>query len=90
MAAKTQYSLSEIYEAVGDLPKASEHYLKAADFYSGEESISSSNKCRHKAATLYALRGEFLMAIKLFDYVIQSSLKSKLLSYSVKDYMFKA
>jgi alpha-soluble NSF attachment protein len=49
IAAKHHQTIAEIYEGEGaDLDKAMQHYERAADFFKGEESNSSANKCMLK------------------------------------------
>jgi alpha-soluble NSF attachment protein len=53
IAAKHHQTIAEIYEGEGaDLDKAMQHYEKAADFFKGEESNSSANKCMLKVSDI--------------------------------------
>jgi alpha-soluble NSF attachment protein len=54
IAAKHHQTIAEIFEGEGaDLEKAMQHYERAADFFKGEESNSSANKCMLKVPNLY-------------------------------------
>ena len=49
--AKHHQAIAEIYESeMIDLEKAMQHYRQAADYFKGEESSSSANKCLIKVA----------------------------------------
>lgn len=46
MAAKHHITVAEIYESEAvDIEKAIQHYEQAADYYKGEESNTSANRC---------------------------------------------
>jgi hypothetical protein len=54
IAAKHHQTIAEIFEGEGaDLEKAMQHYERAADFFKGEESNSSANKCMLKVRNCY-------------------------------------
>jgi alpha-soluble NSF attachment protein len=54
IAAKHHQTIAEIFEGEGaDLEKAMQHYERAADFFKGEESNSSANKCMLKVGNCY-------------------------------------
>ena len=60
-AAKHHISIAEIYESdLVDLEKTVLHYQTAADYYQGEESKASANRCLLKVAQYSALNGDFL------------------------------
>lgn len=60
-AAKHHISIAEIYESdLVDFEKTVLHYQTAADYYSGEESKASANRCLLKVAQYSALNGDFL------------------------------
>lgn len=59
-AAKHHISLAEIYESdLVDFEKAILHYQTAADYYQGEESKVSANRCLLKVAHYSALNENF-------------------------------
>lgn len=90
-AAKHHMSIAEIYETnLVDLDKAVEHYEKAADYYRGEESNSSANKCLLKVAQYSAQQEKYEKAYQIYEEIAKSALESSLLKYSAKDYFFKA
>jgi hypothetical protein len=52
IAAKHHETIAGIFESeVADLDKAMQHYEQAADYFKGEESNSSANKCMLKVGT---------------------------------------
>mgnify|MGYP002649752197 CR=1 FL=1 len=60
-AAKHHISIAEIYESdLVDFEKTVLHYQTAADYYQGEESKASANRCLLKVAQYSALNGDFL------------------------------
>ena len=70
MAAKHHTTIAEIYESEQpDLGKAITHYEKAADFYKGEESKSSANKCLLKVAQYAAQLEQYQKAIQIYEEV---------------------
>lgn len=59
-AAKHHISIAEIYESeLVDFDKTVLHYQTAADYYQGEESKVSANRCLLKVAQYSALKGDF-------------------------------
>lgn len=91
IAAKHHMSIAEIYETVlVDLDQAIRHYEQAADYYKGEESKSSTNKCQLMVAQLAAQLGQYDKAAKLFEETGTSAMDNKLLKYGAKDHLFKA
>jgi len=91
IAAKHHQTIAEIYESeLVDLDKCIKHYEKAADYFRGEESTSSANKCQLKVAQYAAQQQDYEKAISIYDQVAGTSLESSLLKYSAKDYFFRA
>ncbi|XP_018411507.1 PREDICTED: alpha-soluble NSF attachment protein isoform X3 [Nanorana parkeri] len=91
IAAKHHISIAEIYESeLVDVEKAIAHYEQAADYYKGEESNSSANKCLLKVATYAAQLEQYAKAVEIYEQVGTSAMDSPLLKYSAKDYFFKA
>jgi len=91
VAAKHHQTIAEIYETdVADLEKAMHHYEQAADFFKGEESNSSANKCMLKVAQYAAQLENYDRAIKIYEDVSSHALESSLLKYSAKEYYFRA
>lgn len=91
MAAKHHQSIAEMYETDSlNLERAIQHYELAADYYRGEESNSSANKCILKVAQYAAQLESYEKAITIYQQVASSSLESSLLKYSAKEYFFKA
>lgn len=71
MAAKHHQNIAEIFENEGnDLPLAVQHYEQAADFFKGEESTSSANKCMLKVAQYAAQLEDYEKAIQIYEQVI--------------------
>uniref|UniRef100_A0A673L435 Alpha-soluble NSF attachment protein n=1 Tax=Sinocyclocheilus rhinocerous TaxID=307959 RepID=A0A673L435_9TELE len=91
IAAKHHVTIAEIYETeLVDIDKAIAHYEQAADYYKGEESTSSANKCLLKVATYAAQLEQYPKAIDIYEQVATHAMDSALLKYSAKDYFFKA
>uniref|UniRef100_A0A8B9NDL5 NSF attachment protein alpha n=1 Tax=Accipiter nisus TaxID=211598 RepID=A0A8B9NDL5_9AVES len=91
IAAKHHISIAEIYEMeLVDIEKAIAHYEQAADYYKGEESNSSANKCLLKVATYAAQLEQYQKAVEIYEQVGTSAMDSPLLKYSAKEYFFKA
>uniref|UniRef100_A0A6M2DPR5 Protein required for fusion of vesicles in vesicular transport alpha-snap n=1 Tax=Xenopsylla cheopis TaxID=163159 RepID=A0A6M2DPR5_XENCH len=91
MAAKHHQSIAEMYETDSiDLARAVHHYEQAADYFKGEESNSSANKCMLKVAQYAAQLEEYDRAIQIYEQIAAVSLESSLLKYSAKDYFFRA
>ncbi|XP_785670.2 alpha-soluble NSF attachment protein [Strongylocentrotus purpuratus] len=91
MAAKHYISIAEIYEnELIELDKAIENYEKAADFYKGEDSNSSANKCLLKVAMYSAQQMNYSKACQIYEEVASSAMDNSLLKYSAKDHFFKA
>uniref|UniRef100_A0ABI8AAQ8 NSF attachment protein alpha n=3 Tax=Feliformia TaxID=379583 RepID=A0ABI8AAQ8_FELCA len=91
IAAKHHISIAEIYETeLVDIEKAIAHYEQSADYYKGEESNSSANKCLLKVAGYAAQLEQYQKAIDIYEQVGTNAMDSPLLKYSAKDYFFKA
>ncbi|KXJ22338.1 alpha-soluble NSF attachment protein [Exaiptasia diaphana] len=91
MAAKNHITIAEIYENnLVDLEKAIYHYEQAADYYRGEESNSSANKCSLKVAMYSAQMENYPKAIEIYEQVAATAIESSILKYSAKEYFFKA
>ncbi|KAG5269049.1 N-ethylmaleimide-sensitive factor attachment protein, alpha b [Sardina pilchardus] len=91
IAAKHHITIAEVYETeLVDIDKAIAHYEQAADYYKGEESTSSANKCLLKVATYAAQLEKYQKAIEIYEQVGTNAMDSPLLKYSAKDYFFKA
>ncbi|KAM8904829.1 N-ethylmaleimide-sensitive factor attachment protein, alpha b isoform 1-T1 [Spinachia spinachia] len=91
IAAKHHITIAEIYETeMVDIEKAIAHYEQAADYYKGEESTSSANKCLLKVATYAAQLEQYPKAIEIYEQVGTYAMDSTLLKYSAKDHFFKA
>lgn len=71
-------------------PQAIAHYEQSADYYKGEESNSSANKCLLKVAGYTAQLEQYQKAIDIYEQVGTNAMDSPLLKYSAKDYFFKA
>jgi len=72
------------------LPQAIAHYEQSADYYKGEESNSSANKCLLKVAGYAAQLEQYQKAVDIYEQVGTNAMDSPLLKYSAKDYFFKA
>ena len=84
-------TIAELFEAqTGDLDKAMQHYEQAAEYFKGEESHSSANKCMLKVAEYCATLEKYEKAIKIYETVAAASLENQLLKYAAKDQFFRA
>jgi alpha-soluble NSF attachment protein len=91
MAARYHNTIAEIYEGeLVDFEQAITHYEQAADYYRGEDSTGSANRCLLKVAHMSAQMQQFDKAAGIFEEVGRNSLENNLLRYSAKDYFFKA
>ncbi|KAI0219038.1 Alpha-soluble NSF attachment protein, partial [Lamellibrachia satsuma] len=91
IAAKHHINIAEIYETeMADLDKAVTNYEQAADYYKGEESNSSANKCLLKVAQYAAQQENYDKSIEIYEQVATSAMDNQLLRYSAKDYFFRA
>ncbi|KPJ11784.1 Soluble NSF attachment protein [Papilio machaon] len=91
VAAKQHQNIAELYETeCVDVSRAMQHYEQAADYFRGEESTSSANKCMLKLAQYAAQLEHYDKAIQIYEQIAKSSLDNSLLKYSAKEYMFRA
>eukprot|EP00091_Calanus_sinicus_P002900 TRINITY_DN13019_c0_g1_i1.p1 TRINITY_DN13019_c0_g1~~TRINITY_DN13019_c0_g1_i1.p1 ORF type:complete len:125 (-),score=53.33 TRINITY_DN13019_c0_g1_i1:157-531(-) len=91
IAAKHYQTVAELFETeAADLDKAIQHFETAADYFKGEESNSSANKCLVKVAQYAAQLENYEKAIQIYEQVAAAALESALLKYSAKDYFFRA
>ncbi|GBP76353.1 Alpha-soluble NSF attachment protein [Eumeta japonica] len=91
VAAKQHQNIAELYETeCVDIARAMQHYEQAADYFRGEESTSSANKCMLKLAQYAAQLEHYDKAIQIYEQIAKSSLDNSLLKYSAKEYMFRA
>ncbi|XDV41306.1 hypothetical protein PO909_010194 [Leuciscus waleckii] len=91
IAAKHHITIAEVYESeLVDIEKAIAHYEQAADYYKGEESNSSANKCLLKVASYSAQLEQYAKAIEIYEQVGSNTMDNPLLKYSAKEYFFKA
>jgi len=89
-AAKMYQAIAELEEKENHIRTSIEAYEKAAECFFAEDSSTSGNQMLLKIAHFAAQQEDYKKAIEIFDKVSLASLDTKLLSYSVKDYMFKA
>uniref|UniRef100_A0A6G1SIM9 Soluble NSF attachment protein n=1 Tax=Aceria tosichella TaxID=561515 RepID=A0A6G1SIM9_9ACAR len=91
VAAKHHIMVAEIYEGEdGDIPKAVEHYSKAADYYQCEESNTSANRCLLNVARYAAQLEQYEKAIQIYESIGQSSLDNNMLKYGAKEHFLRA
>lgn len=91
LAAKYHSNVAEIYETeLQEYDNAIANYEQSADFHRGEDSVSASNKCLVKVATLSSNMQQFQKGADIFEQIGRSSLENTLLKYGAKDYFFKA
>jgi len=91
-AAKLYKEIAELEEKDMNVVGAMKAWNDAADCYFAEDSTTSGNQCLLQVATLAATDGDYKRAASLFEKVARSCLDqgSKLVQYSVKDYLYKA
>ncbi|KAG1935890.1 N-ethylmaleimide-sensitive factor attachment protein, beta a [Siphateles boraxobius] len=91
IAAKHHMTIAEIYESeLVDIEKTIAHYEQAADYYKGEESNSSANKCLLKVGSYSAQLEQYPKAIEIYEQVATSTMDNPLLKYNAKEYFWKA
>ncbi|KAK3595950.1 hypothetical protein CHS0354_032463 [Potamilus streckersoni] len=91
IAAKHHMTIAEIYETdLADIEKAISSYEQAADYYKGEESKSSANKCLLKVAQFSAQLERYDKAVEIYEEVAVTCMDNSLLKYSAKDHFFRA
>lgn len=91
VAAKHHLIAAEIYEAEGaDIPKAVEHYTKAADYYQCEESTATANRCLLNVARYAAQLEQYQRAIDIYESIGQSSLDNHVMKYGAKEHFLRA
>lgn len=91
IAAKHHITVAEIFETeLVDVEKAVANYEHAADYYKGEESNSSANKCLVKVAEYSAQMENYTKAIEIYEQLAMYAMDNSLLKYSAKDHFFKA
>ncbi|KAF4073177.1 hypothetical protein AMELA_G00255960 [Ameiurus melas] len=91
IAAKHHITVAEIYESdLLDIDKAVVHYEQAGDYYKGEESTSSANKCLLKVATYAAQLEQYQKAIQIYEQIGTYCMDNTLLKYGAKDHFFRA
>ncbi|AWP14592.1 hypothetical protein SMAX5B_008584 [Scophthalmus maximus] len=91
IAAKHHITIAEIYESeLVDIEKAIAHYEQAADYYKGEESNSSANKCLLKVGHYSAQLEQYPKAVEIYEQVAMNTMDNPLLKYNAKEYFFKA
>uniref|UniRef100_A0A3P8WKP9 N-ethylmaleimide-sensitive factor attachment protein, beta b n=1 Tax=Cynoglossus semilaevis TaxID=244447 RepID=A0A3P8WKP9_CYNSE len=88
---KHHITIAEVYESeLVDIEKAIAHYEQAADYYKGEESNSSANKCLLKVGHYSAQLEQYQKAIEIYEQVAMNTMDNPLLKYNAKEYFFKA
>ncbi|XP_038676407.1 alpha-soluble NSF attachment protein-like [Scyliorhinus canicula] len=90
IAVKHHLWTAEIYKSeLVDVEKAIAHYEQAADYYRGEESHSSANKCWLKVTTYAAQLEQYPKVAEIYEQVGTTAMDCPFLNYSAKEY-FKA
>ena len=91
IAAKHHMTVAEIYETeIVDIEKAITHFEKAADYYKGEESSASANRCLLNVARYAAQLEQYQKAIDIYEQVGTSCIDNSLLKYCAKEHFFRA
>eukprot|EP01001_Neometanema_parovale_P008322 NODE_4602_length_1041_cov_52.269063_g4399_i0.p1 GENE.NODE_4602_length_1041_cov_52.269063_g4399_i0~~NODE_4602_length_1041_cov_52.269063_g4399_i0.p1 ORF type:complete len:301 (+),score=89.74 NODE_4602_length_1041_cov_52.269063_g4399_i0:56-904(+) len=89
-SAKIALELAELYEKERQFEKCVDWYIKAADYYRGEGSITTSNTCRVKVAQYQALAEKYDEAIEIYESVASTCTEDNLLKANAKGYAFLA
>lgn len=90
-AAKHHMTVAEMYETdIVDLEKAITHFEQAADYFKGEESITSANRCLLNVARYAAQLEQYQKAIDIYEQVGKACIENTLLKYSAKEHFFRA
>ena len=89
-AAQYMQTLAETYESMGDISKARPAYEAAAQWFEDERSSAIGNRLSLKAADLAALDGEYLAAIKRFEYAAKQTDPTNATRFFTTDYLFRA
>ncbi|ESO00943.1 hypothetical protein HELRODRAFT_113060 [Helobdella robusta] len=91
IAAKHHMEIAELYEQEPvDIKEAMEYYQRAADFYQGEESNSSANRCLLKVAQYASELEMYDKAATIYENIGTSSMDNPLLRHGAKDHFFRA
>ncbi|XP_048831473.1 N-ethylmaleimide-sensitive factor attachment protein, beta a isoform X1 [Brienomyrus brachyistius] len=91
IAARHHVSIAEIYESeMVDVEKAIIHYEQAADYYKGEDSKSSANKCLVKVGFYSAQLEQYQKAIEIYEQVGTNCMDDPLMKHNAKEHFFKA
>uniref|UniRef100_A0A4W5QBX1 N-ethylmaleimide-sensitive factor attachment protein, beta a n=1 Tax=Hucho hucho TaxID=62062 RepID=A0A4W5QBX1_9TELE len=80
----------QYFMCVSPVAQAIAHYEQAADYYKGEESNSSANKCLLKVGHYSAQLEQYPKAIEIYEQVATNTMDNPLLKYNAKEYFFKA
>ena len=84
IAAKHHQTIAELFETeAADLDRAMQHYQTAADYFKGEESNSSANKCLLKVAQYAAQLENYDKAIELYEQVREKTLRETLSKFDI-------
>ena len=90
MVAKYHEEIGKLLEGVGKRIQAAQHYEIAAANFLSDCRNSAANRCRLKAAEIYAIVEEFDQAILIYEEVAPRALESNLLKYTAEDHYFRA
>ncbi|CAJ0579242.1 unnamed protein product, partial [Mesorhabditis spiculigera] len=91
MAAKIHVSMGELYEnELADPTNCITHYQRAADYYNGEESKSSANKCLEKVAQHHAELEHWKEAVNIYEQIAFWTADHPTLKFGAKNHFFKA
>ena len=89
-AAKLEKEIAEMYENDNQPDKCVQHYQQAANYFQGEDSVTSENQCLLKVAHFQALSEKYEEAIAIYVKVAQACLEKNVLKYSAKGHLFCA
>ena len=79
-----------MFEKESQFEESIKCYQKAADFYEGENQMSSSNTCLARVANLSVSIGKYQDAIDVYEKCALLAVEDKLMTYGAKEYLFKS
>lgn len=89
LAATYEKEMAEIFEEMGDLPKAAENWERAAERYMAEDAKATALGCQLKAGNLMAQVENYERAVKIFSEIVKQWAGDELKRYSMKDYLVR-
>jgi alpha-soluble NSF attachment protein len=79
-----------MFEKEVNLEESIKCYQKAADYYEGENQMSSANTCLSRVANLLVSLGKYDEAITNYQKCALMSVEDKLMTWGAKEFIFKS